>query len=172
MKAFFMPAQKFSSFARIEKQSENNQRRSVSMQGVYLAYMMHKNHVTSAVIESECGMSAASVSRMRSGKLEVPMDEFSRIIKAAGGTMEGYNAFCESLDKSPQVITPKDKEEAAVTLSAIKQVYAEQIALLESRFVAELDRISAAHEREMQAIERLHEREIARLEAFYERHLK
>lgn len=139
------------------------------MQGVYLAYMMHKNHITSAVIESECGMSAASVSRMRSGKLEVPMEEFARIIKAAGGTMEGYNVFCESLDISPQVITPKDKEEAAVAMSVMRHFFEDQMREMEVRFSAEIDRLTAAHEREIQTLERIHERELERMQAFYQR---
>ena len=139
------------------------------MQSAYLSYLMNKNHIPSAVIESACGLSAASVSRIKSGKLEVPMDEFARIVAAAGGDIAAYNAFCVSLNKSPDVITPENKEEAAITLSVIQKFYTEQIAEIEARFVAEIDRLTTMFEKELQVIERVHEREIERLEAFYTR---
>lgn len=139
------------------------------MQSAYLSYLMNKNHVPSAVIESACGLSAASVSRIKSGKSEVPMDEFARIVAAAGGDIAAYNAFCVSLNKSPDVITPENKEEAAITLSVIQKFYTEQIAEIEARFVAEIDRLTSMFEKELQVIERVHEREIERLEAFYTR---
>lgn len=142
------------------------------MQGAYLSYLMNKNHVPSAVIESACGMSAATVSRIRSGKTEVPMDEFARIVTAAGGDIAAYNAFCVSLNKSPDVITPENKEEAAITLSVIQKFYTDQITEIEARFTAELERLAASYERELQAMERAHEREIERLESFYEKRLQ
>lgn len=139
------------------------------MQSAYLSYLMNKNHVPSAVIESACGLSAASVSRIKSGKSEVPMDEFARIVAAAGGDIAAYNAFCVSLNKSPDVITPENKEEAAITLSVIQKFYTDQIAEIEARFAVEIDRLTAMFEKELQVIERAHEREIERLEAFYTR---
>jgi hypothetical protein len=111
------------------------------------------------------------VSRIKSGKLEVPQEEFARIVKAAGGDMDAYNAFCVSLNKSPDVITPENKAEAAITLSVLQQFYVDQIAEIEARFTAELDRLAASYERELQTMERIHEREIERLEAFYEKRL-
>lgn len=144
----------------------------MQMQGVYLSYLMGKNHITSAVIECECGLSAASVSRIRSGKLEVPEEEYANILKAAKGSIDAYHIFCDQLNKSPQVITPENKEEAAIALSAMRQFFEDQMAEMEARFAAEIDRLTAAHERELQTIERIHEREIARLEALYAKHLQ
>lgn len=141
------------------------------MQCAYLNYLIKKNHVPSAALESACGLSASSVSRIKSGKLEVPQEEFARIVKAAGGDMDAYNAFCVSLNKSPDVITPENKAEAAITLSVLQQFYADQIAEIEARFTAELDRLAASYERELQTMERIHEREIERLQAFYEKRL-
>ena len=139
----------------------------MQMQGVYLGYLMSKNHVTSAVIETSCGLSQASVSRLRTGKLELPEDEYARILKVAGATIDEYHMFCDNLNRSPQVITPENKEEAAIALSLLRDFYAEQMQAMEKRFAAEIDRLNAAHEHEIQTIERMHEREMERLEALY-----
>lgn len=141
----------------------------MQMQGVYLNYLMNRNHVTSAVIESACGLSAASVSRLRNGKMELTEDEYANVLKHAGSSLEAYRVFVDSMEKSPQVITPKEQQEAAIALSAMRQFFEDQMSQMESRFAAEIDRLTAAHEREIQTIERIHEREIARLESLYQR---
>lgn len=144
----------------------------MQMQGVYLSYLMGKNHVTSAVIESSCGLSAASVSRLRSGKLELPESEFALVLQSVNGSLDAYHVFCDQLNRSPQVITPENKEEAAIALSAMRQFFEDQMAEMEARFAAEIDRLTAAHERELQTIERIHDREIARLESLYLKQLQ
>ena len=138
------------------------------LQGVYLDIIMSQKRISSAVIESSCGLSASSVSRLRNGKMSLTDDEFDRILKAIGSTQEDYRIFCENLNRSPDVITPENKTEAALTLSVLQAFYTEQIKSIEDRFNAEIDRLVAAHERELQQIEHVHDREIERIVNLYQ----
>jgi transcriptional regulator with XRE-family HTH domain len=127
------------------------------MQCAYINFLIKKNHVPAIKLEEACHMSASTISRIKSGKHEVPDEEFALLVTAAGGDMKSYHAFCDALNASPNVITSQD----ALTLSDLRQIHA-----------AEIDRINAAHEKEIQLLERVHDRELARLEALIEKLVK
>lgn len=127
------------------------------MQCAYINYLIKKNHVPAIKLEEASHMSASTISRIKNGKHEVPDDEFALLVTAAGGDMKSYQAFCDALNASPNVITSQD----ALTLSDLRQIHA-----------AEIDRINAAHEKEIQLLERVHDRELARLEALIEKLVK
>lgn len=138
------------------------------LQGVYVDIIMSQKRITSAIIESSCGLSASSVSRMRNGKMILSEEEFERILKAIGSTPDEYRIFCENLNRSPQVITPENKTEAALVLSTLQNFYTEQLSAIEARFLAEIERLIAAHERELQQLEHIHDREIERIVKLYQ----
>lgn len=138
------------------------------MQCAYLNYLIKKNHVPSVKLVDACHMSESTISRIKSGKHEVPDDEFALLVSAAGGDMNSYHAFCAALNASPNVITAQD----AVTLADIRQMYADQISGIEARYAAEISRINEAHEKEIQLLERVHDRELSRMEALLTRQLK
>jgi transcriptional regulator with XRE-family HTH domain len=127
------------------------------MQCAYINFLIKKNHVPAIKLEEACHMSASTISRIKSGKHEVPDEEFALLVTAAGGDMKSYHAFCDALNASPNVITSQD----ALTLSDLRQIHA-----------AEIYRINAAHEKEIQLLERVHDRELARLEALIEKLVK
>jgi transcriptional regulator with XRE-family HTH domain len=139
------------------------------MQCAYLNYLIKKNHVSAARLEEAAGFSAASISRIRNGQREVSSEDFSKLITAAGGDMAAYSAFCTALDAAPDVAIVDKKEDLPFSMADVRKFYADQIADIEARFIAEIQRLNEAHEKELAIMERMHDRELARLEAFYEK---